>query len=430
MTGQDQSRIQKMAVRSEQCLALATLLKTKNNVEEELFDYVIDTIGCKAVSDFAGFFEARTYADAVQTEILDHIDKFKADRIQRSRLRVAWEMAKAETAQALTQSAGTSTQSIDWEKPLDPEERVQQEKTFEAAYHITFPPETTPSEALYTRHYKEFRRHCKSVDNLVKVRSAAQFGTTMSSETKKQVAPGVELNFKDKEDIPDANFQMPLEVIVALEILTNSWAMTGTMLVDSKADKGTKVREADLSECIAYRVFVQEKALTYNGSPAQTTSWLLDRDRQTRSQARQLYLKGWPWGEALREAREKHVAVLWTVGSISAGSRPETVLPLAVAPGEQDQRSARDRTPRRTKKDRPDPKFCQDFNSQKGCSRRQQDCPKGLTHKCNFATPSGECGAWQHGRQNCPHNQDRVKSKKQERKGQSRGRGGSKSGGF
>ena len=70
--------------------------------------------------------------------------------------------------------------------------------------------------------------------------------------------------------------------------------------------------------------------LTHPGPEGATVAYLLDRDRRTRIQARRLYLSAdqWPWGEALRNAREKHCAVLWTVGQLL----PTAVVPVAVLP--------------------------------------------------------------------------------------------------
>ena len=111
-------------------------------------------MGMASLADFRGYFTAAEYEDGVQTEILD--GTFQAsDRLQRSRLRVAWEKVNEVIS---TTAAPPAVESVhDLEQPLDPRIRNAQEAEFKAAYPDYFiEPEDFPCDPLYSRNVREF----------------------------------------------------------------------------------------------------------------------------------------------------------------------------------------------------------------------------------------------------------------------------------
>ena len=86
---------------------------------------------------------------------------------------------------------------------------------------------------------------------------------------------------------------------------------------------GSKVHEADLSECLAYLEFCTTHAREHPGTQREVIEWLLDRNRKTLIKARTLYLDKWPWGEALREVREKQLLVLWQCTASGSDTPPD-----------------------------------------------------------------------------------------------------------
>ena len=113
----------------------------------------------------------------------------------------------------------------------------------------------------------------------------------------------------------------------ALHTLVNTWSSSGLKEVDSKRNKGEKVREADDSRCRSYYALVATYVLSHPAlSEAARFAWALDRDKTTRIKAMGLHNEGLPWGEALIQASET-LAVLWSSGGANSAAG---VLPVWV----------------------------------------------------------------------------------------------------
>ena len=167
------------------------------------------------------------------------------------------------------------------------------------------------------------------------------------------------------------------------------------------------------------------KAIAFPGTQAEAVAWILDRDRQTRLKARSLYLDGWPWGEAITEACEKHCSVLWTVSQPASSARatqhvldtssvaqlgrdvdgdepPHTPNKRSRAAAIQDLQP----TPKKTKLSQQDSagnQLCPDWNSG-WCTKKQKDCPKKRKRLCSVVKPGGAaCLSWSHQAKDCPH---------------------------
>jgi hypothetical protein len=175
-----------------------------------------------------------------------------------------------------------------------------------------------------------------------------------------------------------------------------TYAMVGTQEKDSKREPGNKARDADLSDCMNYHEFCHSQCLVHPTPPQALTKWMVDRDHQTRVQARQLHSDGWPFGEALRESREKALAVLWTIGPTLG--KPQLAGGSDRAPGPAEHPpSKRARHPEIDLNSLTRGQCCGQWNSTKGCARKQRDCPQGKLHKCSAKTKKGDiCGAWNH----------------------------------
>ena len=92
----------------------------------------------------------------------------------------------------------------------------------------SFPPVLTPSDALFARCYREFKKRAVSVYPLNRVKSLEYQGTVISKHKQTQLAPGVMINVSPDVATPGAEFHSVLEVLVALQVLVYAWALTGT----------------------------------------------------------------------------------------------------------------------------------------------------------------------------------------------------------
>ena len=237
--------------------------------------------------------------------------------------------------------ASTGAQREDWEKPLDKEVRGQQDNTFNGLHKVSFHQQLSPSDMLYAKNYRGLRGKSGQNTPLAKVRTASQAALVMGKVSKTPLGGGWNLtNSTDTPEaqLPDNSFVTVLQLLQALQSLCNTWAQTGTQEVDSKRVPGAKARGADLAQCLYYHAFVMLKCMEHPGTQAEIIEWAAGRDSQTRAAARQLWIEGWPWGEAMREATEKQCAVLWTLSTTGVASAQQAVLPESLN---------RDRSPRR-----------------------------------------------------------------------------------
>ena len=423
---------------------LRTLLVNECKIEPAIATYMIDTLTISSIADFSGYFTQSTYEDGVDVDILAHTT-FKDNRIQKGRLRTAWQMAKTEVTQAIDKRGTTETVK-DWDDPLDPEIKQGVVKLFTDYHKFHFEPDLTPSEALFGRLVREFKKRSISLYPLYKVKSSSQVHPVMDKRASSTpLTATISLTVQDASSSagPDTPIRSVLQLLRAMQILCNGWAIAGMGEVPSKVDPQAKVHDGDFTQMNNYYNFIYSKCLLHPGPESATILWLLERDRQTRVKAISLVEEGWPWGEALLHSREVHMAVLWTLGStsLSAGSEPFAIQPSApgsdqawVDPQGRSKGQGKDTRQLKAKinhleqtlgnlrKQAPSSKglgkaggkqavnwditgtCCPDFNLPKGCTHDR--CPHGLLHKCNWwRTDIGKiCGATDHGRSHCPLN--------------------------
>lgn len=364
------------------------LLVNEHKVAAEVF-HSLKHMGCESVADFVGLYTEADYEDGLK-EVLQKTETFKDNRIQLARLRVAWARAKQDLSAT---SSGPQEENL--EAPLPPEVRQRQEDAFFAKYNVRFPPDLLPAATLFARHFRELRRQHKELDDLARVKSAAESSTAPATEVKQLGDFRVVL----KAEPPAVSFKDLISLLRAHEILLNSWAMAGTAERDSKLLPGTKVLEFSMSDNLAYRTFAAERLRRYPGTVTQAIQWFLDRDRQTRLAAITLYQDEWPLGEALKTAYEPKTAVLWQVGGSGVGAVDDALSskpPEPPAPKRlRVDRAGSSQVDTSTGKTISAKDLCEKWNKGQ-CTRRQAECSEKKLHRCSFPVEGGFCGAWQH----------------------------------
>ena len=382
-----------MAV-TEQKQNLITLLAETSQVDAQVTKYITDTIGCQSIADFANLFTTADYEEGVSKEILDKT-AHKDSVLQRGRLRASWRLASAQFAAATERVRKAEPgQEDDLDKPLQKEVYDAQVQAARTVHVPVFSSVLTPSDSLFGRCYREFRKRTISVFPLNKVRSLEYQGTVIPKSRKTQLAPGVALDVAPDADLPGEEFRSVLEVLVALQILVNAWALTGTEVTRTREEPKIEGLDGDYNEGIAYYGFVLDKAMTHPGPLTETVAWILDRDRQTRTKARTLIGTGLPWGKALRLSWEHHVQVLWTVGGVGAKQlAPQTITDRNVTLAADKERDSERQQAKSSRPWRAD-QCCPDYNSH-GCGR-QKTCPQGLWHACSYTHADGTICAAQH----------------------------------
>ena len=355
-------------------------------------------LGCESVADFAGYFTSRDYESGCQTDILDGT-KFSKDRIALSRLRIAWSKSGETVSSAASPSTGSSA---DLEAPLEEGARESQENDFKAAYGLVLEPEDTPSDALFNRSFREFRRKHKTIEDLSRVRSIAEVGPNTAPDRTERMGNLEIIVHRGRQS--QREFRTVQQLMQAHLIMANSWMLNGTAMRPSKLVPGTMVRDFSLQDRDSLSSFMRTKSREHLGTEAQKIHFLLQRDQQTRLKARHLYnSEGWPWGEALKKVREQDLAVLWTVGqsavlpTMTAEAGDQPLLSPVKSPGAPPRLTPRSDVVASDSLTSDD--CCPDWNKNQ-CSAKQKLCPHQLKHVCNFMVdgPNGKqiCGKWQH----------------------------------
>ncbi|CAE7413292.1 unnamed protein product [Symbiodinium sp. CCMP2592] len=254
---------------------LEAFMVSEHKLDPSVFQKVKD-LGAQSVSDFFGLYTECDYEEGVKELLL---------------------AALAESSSVvcdLMSASSTAFAEEDLEAPFPTELRQKQEDAFLAKYSLKFPPEFRPSSSLLARHYREFRRMKKEVDDLQKVRSAAESSAMPVTEVKQLGDFRVIL----KAEPPAQRSAIP------------------------SLHPGTKVNEFAVSDVLTYRTFAAERLRRHPGSVNQAIQWFLDRDHQTRVAAGALYAEDYPFGEALRQFFLHKTAVLWQVGNVGLIDEP------------------------------------------------------------------------------------------------------------
>ena len=95
-----------------------------------------------------------------------------------------------------------------WMDPVGQAKKLEQKKAdadFKSLYNYVLSPDVTPSDPLFGRLFREFRKRCISVYPLVKVRSASQSPLLQSVKYRK-IANDISVVVANVQELPDLSF--------------------------------------------------------------------------------------------------------------------------------------------------------------------------------------------------------------------------------
>ena len=211
-------------------------------------------------------------------------------------------------------------------------------------------------------------------------------------------------------------------LLKAVRVLCNAWALCGADLVEHPTEKSEggspkKVRNIHLSQAQRYHGFLFEGSLEIGPGKKGVVSWVVDRDRKTRNQARTVYLEGLLRGECLASCIENHSRLIWEISGVGTQSRVSLVRRTNPEDEEESEElpkrggnsgggSGSKGRPANAKRAFEGPKVdrrlqtdidksCPGHNSKEGCTKRQADCPHNNWRCCS------QCGRRGHSASNC-----------------------------
>ena len=414
-------------------------------VDETIILHLVAKVGLESISDFANFWSVEE-AEAKIPAMVDDAGMM-GQPVQVARLRSAWQLARAELSKAMESlsTAQSPSSSADLDDPLDEAAEKQRAETFSKAYDgLTFESDSMPLARLIGRLYRELTSPKRSLTTipLKRMRTEGDIaGMTVKRHVTVQLGEGLQVRKEqgdsDLQKVPDLNLHQGnlLQLIKAVRVLCNAWALCGAHFVDHPTEKQPdgvtpkKVRNIHLSQAQRYHDFVFQKAMEFGPHKRGVVDWLEDRDRKTRNEARTLYANGLPWGECLIECIQNRSRLIWELSNVGVTDK----LSLVRKPRQEDvmddddtdndyprssggaskgkgkrSRSAGAQRPDHPKKQKggKTSKFeqktskdkdlaCPSFNSLTGCTKKEANCPDGLKHVCS------KCGFHGHSAVNC-----------------------------
>ena len=444
----------------DQPAALKRLLE-ENNLDADVIQYMLEHMNFSSIRVFARAFNCTNHQSLTTEMILDNVPSCKGNIVQGSRLRVAWEQARAELDGALKRK--------DLGLPTDDFSVENLHKDFMQAYSFRMDASMLPEPILLSQIATQMECRCVSVHDLSMVQAPSIHEGHLAHKRRRTFEGLSDLVQIDIEARPRA-VNTPARVIAALSTLLNGYALCGLLPVQT-SDKRGQTRTAHYGDLQHYLNFVIERAALHRGRSTVAAKWLVEADRSSRKIARDaLEAHATPFGETLRcIAIEPEIAdAIWCLPEArkqprrraqgsgrerpSRPARASVPTPLSSttelqgdlqggessdspsqqrAPHGGDQlprspsRPPRGRQPDRQRelphqaRQHPDveeqfayEQLCTKFNEPIGCSHKQRDCPHKLKHRCNHNLADGSiCGQWQHNFIHCPWNPDAPTSK-------------------
>ena len=130
----------------------------------------------------------------------------------------------------------------------------------------------------------------------------------------------------ERERPQTRNVSTLLEYFAALRLLMGTYAYCGTHVVESKAEKGTRVLFFPWEVALGYADNALHKTLEVNLPEQAKLKWIRARDERTRAEMAHLINEGHPGGEALLAAWKTN-ARFWDMEDRPVAA--ETVITLA-----------------------------------------------------------------------------------------------------
>lgn len=377
--------------------------------------FLVEELHLEHLEDFQHLL---TGEDQVESLITNHVAALEVPRrpLQASRVRRAWlGVRSAAAAELELKRKGDDSPDFD---ALLPQPRLDGlQESFWNRYHMAFPPEIAPCDALVSRLAREIEKRMLTVRDIWATRPLAHQLRT----SRKRLKVAEHLHFTADEDDSVPPEKSIATYLALLHTLVLAYAMAGCSalvppegLVETRGSTSTDFVQVPLDVVMKY---VYRAQLACSKMPAQLAlPWLTSRDEAERT----------AWVEAFRNSSKPLGAVVlevfhrrdafWDVDAkkpVPAGPGPNATSALtsatqaltAAAAGIKAQTAGLPKPPAKLGPPKTvlftlknGTKLCPDW--QKG--KCKEPCPKNLAHQCG-AVQSGNrvCGSRLHGASAC-----------------------------
>ena len=424
-------------------------LLVENGIDAKIVEYMTNEMKFLTVRQFARAFDKDNFSEGVIEAILDNVPDCKSDMLQASRLRVAWESARAMLDGALKRK--------DLGLPVADFRVEELHSNFMRAYGFFLDPGMLPDALFLEQVASQMKSGRVSLHDLRTMLPPILPGGNLEAKKRKTIGDRSDIVVVDVEPRL-RKINTPAKAIEALAVLLNGYALCGLFPFPLRGQP----RVAHFGDLQIYFNFVISRVARFPGRSSKAAEWFVDADKRSRKLAGDAFEeRSTPFGQTLRRiATEAENSPMWTLPKAMTQRRHranssgceqsrhpsgEVVLTPASSCTDRPEKQQSSEssagasllpTPRGATQETPDPKkaplhpdvnpvytydqLCTAFNNRGGCVLKQKDCPSLKYHRCNFRHQDGSmCGRWQHNWLGCPFNcaVDKDKHKKNKKSG-------------
>ena len=402
-------------------------------VPEEVKTYLTETCMVKNVDNFLDYVVRKKFEEEISEIVkakfaISETFTHESQRLYISKLRGAYRVALLVEESAHNQRAKKANDQTetDLERPLDPD-TVKDIKAAWRARHTWDPVDTIRAAPhLRNRVYREFHN---ATMTLMQVEKAQHLKASRIPKERKRHPLGTSSEdtlYIETAAVYKRKVNTPLEYYAALRTIMGLYAYCGTFEVQSKSSPGSKVLFFSWQDAITYVDESMHNVLTIAIPEEAKLHWWRTRDETVRTEMAALVNDQWPAGEALKEAVKAN-AHHWemadaVVAAPEDGDEDVDMEPRHGARPQQAAGKGRGKRPRvgggsssrgsqgggsfhmvngrairKITTDSRGTKYCGAWNSERGCTRNQADCPQEAVHACNVSVAKGKaCGDPKH----------------------------------
>ena len=265
-------------------------LLVENGIDAKIVEYMTNEMKFLTVRQFARAFDKDNFSEGVIEAILDNVPDCKSDMLQASRLRVAWESARAMLDGALKRK-DLGLPAADF--------RVEDlHSNFMRVYGFSLDASMLPDALLLEQIASQMKSGCVSLHDLSMVQSPFLPGGNCAAKKRKTIGGLDDIGLIDV-DSRLRNINTPARVIAALSTLLNGYALCGLLPVPT-SDKRGQTRTAHYGDLQHYLCFAIDRVARHPGRSAKAARWLVEADRRSRKIARDALVEHpTPFGDAL-----------------------------------------------------------------------------------------------------------------------------------
>ena len=244
-------------------------LLVENELDVKVVEHMMDVMKFSTVRQFARAFDKTNFSKGVIEAILDNVPDCKSDMVQASRLRVAWESARAMLDGALKRK-DLGLPAADF--------RVEDlHSSFMRVYGFFLDPGMLPDALFLEQVASQMKSGRVSLHDLRTMLPPILPGGDLAAKKRKTIGDLSDIVAIDVESRM-RKINTPAKAIGALAVLLNGYALCGLFPVQLRG----QARAAHYGDLQIYFNFVISRVARFPGRSSKAAEWFVDADKRAR----------------------------------------------------------------------------------------------------------------------------------------------------